>query len=123
MSLRQMHSLNRKKYKRATNALIRKFNKEIQNDWLWNGRFVMSQECAFFQPFEDHSGAIYKVFLILTDTKTKKQERTYLTNYELDWHMWDWANKCITDYWNVWKEDPNPNIQARLEGREPPTWR
>ena len=120
MSIRNLKSLNRKKYKRAVNKLVRTFNKDIENDWLWNGRFVISQEWGEFRPFEDHSGARYYVGLVITDKKTGNKEYTYLDNYEIEWHMWDWANKCITDYWNVWEENPNPNQQARLEGRNPP---
>ena len=110
---------NRQKYKRATNALVRKFNKSIKDDWLWNGRFVMSQKCAYFLPYEDHSGAEYLVYLKLVDNKTKAEAYQSFINYDMEWHMWEWANKCITEKWNVWKEDPDPNQQARLEGRTP----
>ena len=40
-------------------------------------------------------------------------------NYDLDWHLGEWLNRCITEYWKVWDEVPNPNEQARLEGRTP----
>ena len=120
MSLRNIHSMNRQKYKRAANAVVRKFNKENQNDWLWNGRFIMAQECAFFLPYEDHSGGEYIVFLTLTDTKTNRKEMLRVDNYDMEWKMWEWANRCITEIWKVWNENPNPNAQARLEGREPP---
>lgn len=119
MSLRDLHSTNRKKYKRAINKLVREFNKSIEKDWLWNKRFIMSQDCAFFFPYEDRSGGEYVVILKLTDTKTGKVEMDRFNNYEIDWHMYEWANKCITETWKVWDEDPNPNEQARLEGRIP----
>ena len=123
MSVRNLRSTNRQKYKRAVNALVRAFNEDIKNDWLWNGRFEISQDWARFEAFPDHSGALYTVGLTITDKKTGAKQYTYLDNFEIEWHMWDWANKCITDYWDVWKEDPNPNQQARLEGRTPPPWR
>ena len=110
---------NRKKYKRAVNKFIRTFNKDIQNDWLWNGRFEISQEWATFEQFEDHSGVIYTVGLVITDKKTGHKEHSCFNNYELEWHMWEWANECITKIWKVWSETPNPNEQARLEGRKP----
>ena len=122
MSVKNLRSTNRKKYKRAVNALIRHFNRDVEKDWLWNGRFVMSQEWATFKRFEDHSGALYIVCLVITDKKTGCKEYTYMDNYEIKWHLWEWANWCITEKWKVWNETPNPNQQARLEGREPPIW-
>lgn len=123
MSIGNLKSMNRKKYKRAVNKLVRTFNQDIQNDWLWNGRFVISQEWSRFQSFDDHSGALYYVGLVITDKKTGYKQYNYFDNYDIEWHMWSWANKCITDDWKVWDENPNPNEQARLEGRTPPPWR
>ena len=122
MSIRNMKSQKRKKYKRAVNRLVRVFNKDIKNDWLWNGRFEISQDWSAFEPYADHSGASYYVGLVITDKKTGYKEYTYMDNYEIEWHMWEWANHCITEVWEVWNEDPNPNKQARLEGRTPPAW-
>lgn len=122
MSIRNLKSMNRKKYKHAVNALVRALNKDINDDWLWNGRFTLSQEWAYFQPFEDHSGCIYNVGFVLTDNKTGYKEYNMFDNYEIEWYIWEWVNWCITEKWNVWKENPNPNMQARLEGREPPKW-
>ena len=123
MRVRNLHSMNRKKYKRAVNSLIRTLNKDIKNDWLWNGRFEVSQEWAWFEPFHDRSGGLYMVGLVMTDKKTGNKQYTYMDNYEIEWNLWHWANECITNYWQVWNEDPNPNQQARLEGREPPAWK
>ncbi len=123
MSVRNLKSTNRQKYKRAVNALVRAFNEDVKNDWLWNGRFEISQEWANFEPFSDHSGALYTVGLVMIDKKTGYKEYNYFDNYEIEWRMWHWANQCITDTWAVWNEDPNPNQQARNEGRTPPPWR
>ena len=119
MSVRNLRSTDRKKYKRAVNKLVYDFNKSMKDDWLWNGRFVMSQDCAHFHPYVDKSGGTYWVMLVLTDTKTGLKEYMDFNNYNIEWHMYEWANKCIVEYWNVWKEKPNPNEQARLEGRKP----
>ena len=119
MGLRELTSLNRKKYQRALNKEVRKLNKSIREDWLWNGRFVMRQGAAWFKLFEDHS-AEFEVILVFIDTKTGRKEAKVFTNYNVEWKMWEWANRCITEIWNVWSEDPNPNKQARLEGRQPP---
>lgn len=110
---------NRKKYQREVNRIVRKWNKSIKDDWLWNGRFVLHQYAAYFWPYEDKSGATFNVWFEFTDTKTGAQEIMDFNNYDLDWHLGEWLNRCITEYWKVWDEVPNPNEQARLEGRTP----
>lgn len=122
MSIRNMTSQKRKKYQRAVNHLVRTFNKDIQDDWLWNGRFEISQEWSAFEHFEDHSGSMFCVGLVITDKKTGYKEYAQFDNFDIEWYMWKWANDCITMIWDVWKENPNPNEQARLEGRTPPPW-
>lgn len=119
MWLENLRSCNRQKYKRAMNKLIRIVNRNIKNDWLWNGRFVVSQDEAYFYPYEDHSGAEYICRLTLTDTKTGKKEYTAVNNYGTEFRIWNWVNDCITKQFKVWEENPNPNEQARLEGRTP----
>lgn len=110
---------NRKKYQREVNRIIRKWNQFIKNDWLWNGRFVLRQYAAFFWPYDDKSGAEFSIWLEFTDTKTGAKEIKNFNNYDLDWHLGEWMNKCITEYWKVWDEKPNPNEQARAAGRKP----
>lgn len=117
--LRELNSLNRKKYQRALNKIVKKFNQSIKDDWLWNGRFVMHQEEAYFKSFEDHSGALFDFMLVLVDTKTGREEAKYFDNYNVEWYMYEWANWCITEVWKVWSEDPKPSEQARSEGRAP----
>ena len=120
MSLRNLKSFKRKKYQRALNKIVRNLNNSIKNDWLWNGRFVMRQDCAYYLPFEDKSGVMFHFVLEFKDTKTGRVENNMFDNYDADWAIWEWANRCITEIWNVWDEDPNPNKQARIEGRQPP---
>ena len=99
---------NRKKYQREVNRYVRALNKDIQNDWLWNGRFKVSQEWSAFEPFHDHSGALFTVGLVITDKKTGYKEYNRFDNYDIDWQMWRWVNNCITEVWKVWNETPNP---------------
>ena len=110
---------NRKKYQREVNRIVRKWNELIKNDWLWNGRFVLRQYAAYFWSYEDKSGASFNVSLKFTDTKTGAQEVMNFNNYNLEWRLGEWINRCITEKWRVWRENPNPNEQARLEGRTP----
>jgi len=117
--LRNLRSLNRKKYQRALNRYLRHFNTVIKNDWMWNGRFTVRQYCGKFQLFEDHSGALFEFILELKDNKTGRTDRMMFNNYNVDWELWHWANETIVTEWKVWEEKPNPNEQARLEGRRP----
>lgn len=110
---------NRKKYQREVNRVVRKWNKVIADDWLWNARFVLRQCAAYFEPYKDKSGATFEVWLEFTDTKTGAKEIQNFNNYDLWWRLSRWMNKCITEYWKVWDEVPDPNEQARLEGRMP----
>lgn len=110
---------NRKKYQREVNKIVREWNQSIKNDWLWNGRFVLRQYAAYFWPYEDKSGATFNVWLEFTDTKTGAQEIMDFNNYDLEWRLGEWMNRCITEYWKVWDEKPNPNEQAQLKGRTP----
>ena len=111
--------MNRKKYQREVNKIVRKWNQSIKNDWLWDGRFVLRQRAAYFLPFDDKSGAEFNVWLEFTDTKTDAKEIKNFNNYDLEWHLGEWLNRCITEYWKVWDEKPNPNEQARAAGRKP----
>ena len=111
--------MNRKKYQREVNKIVRKWNQSIKNDWLWDGRFVLRQRAAYFLPFDDKSGAEFNVWLEFTDTKTDAKEIKNFNNYDLEWHLGEWLNRCITEYWKVWDEKPNPNEQAWAAGRKP----
>ena len=121
--LRDLRSLNRQKYQRKLNRIVKRFNKAVETDWLWNERFVMRQYCAWFKPFDDHSGAMFEFILTLKDIKTGRIESMLFDNFNAEYRIFWWANDCITKIWNVWNENPNPYEQARLEGREPPKWK
>ena len=54
---------NRKKYQRTVNKIVREANRNIKDDWLWYGRFTISQVAAYFTPFEDKSGALFQFIL------------------------------------------------------------
>ena len=101
-------SLKRKKYQRAVNNLVKKWNKNLKEDWLWDGRFVIHQQVAEFTPYEDHSGAEFWVYLTCTDTKTGKIEKRGFTNYDIESNIGRWVNSCIVDYFHVWNEVPGP---------------
>lgn len=112
-------SLDRKKYQRDMNRCMRKINKAIAQDWLWAGRFTVRQLESEFEIYSDHSGAVLKVVLECTDHKTGRTSKRVFDSYDIPWRINLWINECITEIFQVWNEKPNPNEQARLEGRFP----
>lgn len=119
MKLDKLRSLDRKKYQRAVNHVVREVNKSLKDDWLWDGRFVINQREAYFHPFEDHSGAEFKFVLRMIDTKTGRYEEAVFTNYDCYLFFYRWVNEVITERFHVWSEDPNPHAQALAAGRRP----
>ena len=110
---------NKKKYQHDMNKVICIFNAHIKNDWLWNARFSARQIAFYARPYEDHSGMECDFVIELTDHKTGRTEIKHFNQYNADYEIYHWANHCITEVWDVWSEEPNPNAQARLEGRVP----
>lgn len=110
---------NYKKYQRAVNKIVRDWNKSLNDDWLWANRFNLSQTFFSFHPYEDKSGAEFYVVLAFKDKKTNKIIKKDFDNYDLEWHLGSWLNKCITEDWEIWNENPDPYAQAKLEGRYP----
>ena len=113
----------RKVYQREVNRCVRKVNKSIEKDWLWAGRFYVRQKAAYFHTYEDHSGADFVIKLACYDRKTGQVETRFFTQYGFETRLWMWVNACITDFFEVWNEDPNPYKQAAAAGRFPPDCR
>lgn len=109
-----MTSFNRKKHQRRMNKYVRELNKNIANDDLWRGRFVICQkDNPGFYIYEDKSGAIMPhVHLVITDLKTG--ERYDKWDSDNDWchfngsRIWEFANKAITEIFDVWRKNDDP---------------
>ena len=104
-------SFDRKKHQRKMNRYVRELNKNIENDELWQGRFVMFQTRSQFVHFQDGSGAYLTVELCLYDKKTKQYK---LVRGEVNswvcpgpWRLFCAMNNFIVEDVDVWrKEDP-----------------
>ena len=107
----------RKKYQRRINRIVRDMNKNIQNDWIWDGRFYIHQEEAEFHSYDDHSGGEVVVLLSCLDRKTNKIEYKVFSNYDIGYNLYHWVNDCIVEKFDVWNEIPNPREYAMMEGR------
>ena len=105
-------SNKRKVHQRMLNQVMRAMNKNIANDTLWKGRFIVRQLNGELFRYEDGSGSYYFVSIALVDKKTKQIKVIWedanvlarsLGNSCLFWEM----NKFITEDCDVWKkEDP-----------------
>ena len=104
-------SMDRKVHQRALNRLVREFNKNLEKDDLWNGRFTIQQ---IYSPqwslYEDGSGAELFVHLKIIDRCTG---RYYVAAETVNhwrgfngngWRLWEKLNWLITQHWDVWQE-------------------
>lgn len=108
-----MPANRRKKYQRILNKKIRLLNKNISEDDLWLGRFEIRQKDADFLEFEDKSGGILYTAIRLYDKSTG-----YFKDYKIEfapffcdinWRLWEIANKFIVEDCGVWESDPRPS--------------
>lgn len=109
----------RKKYQHKLNKLIRELNKEIENDSLWNGRFVFHIINSNFERFEDGSGGLLYAIIRGYDKKTK-----YYKDYSLDYvphlsftgfNIWKIGNRFITNDTDTWKNGNNPYNDKKID--------
>ena len=105
-------SLDRKTHQRAMNRLVHRFNKALEEDDLWLGRFMVQQiYCPQWHKYEDNSGAELFVHLKFIDRATGRYYvRAYTVNewrgvYGTGYRLWETMNWLIVEHWDVWQED------------------
>ena len=104
-------SMNKKKHQRAMNRLVREFNKTLEQDDLWCGRFVIRQVGSpQWHRYDDGSGAELFVHLKFIDRCTG---RYYIAADDVNcwrglrangYSVWEKMNWLITKHWDVWDE-------------------
>lgn len=102
-------SNSRKRHQRALNKLVRKMNKDIEEDKRWQGRFYVHQVGhSEWYHYDDKSGSELEVCLECVDRKTNKRYRRYghvnFWRCFSGWHLFEFMNWFIVDYINVWNE-------------------
>ena len=102
-------SMNKKRHQREINRLIRKTNKSIEKDELWNGRFYIKQvESPQWYIYKDKSGAEYFVHLEFIDKCTGRYwiEEETVNHWRASngWRIWEKMNWFIVEYLDVWNE-------------------
>ena len=102
-------SKNQKVHRRAMNRLVRSFNKQLEKDDLWRGRFMVRQiHSPKWHVYEDGSGAELFVHLEFIDRCTGKtwvyaDHVNYWRNYN-GYKLFEKMNWLIVEHWDVWKE-------------------
>ena len=104
-------SMNKKKHQRAMNRLVRSFNKALEQDDLWCGRFVIRQVYSpQWHEYDDGSGAEYFVHLKFIDRCTGQY---YIAADQVNcwrglrangYKLWEKVNWLITEHWDIWNE-------------------
>lgn len=97
-----MRDKQRKKAQAKINKSVRALNKNIINDNLWRGRFIIRQIDACWDRFEDGSGGELRVWLEIRDLKTGLYMGFSVDNYGTGWRLWENCNKFIAEYSGVW---------------------
>ena len=102
----------RVKHHKALVKEVRRFNKSIENDNLWKGRFYLRLLFEHFEKFDDGSGGIIYAILRYYDKKTG-----FYKDYTLDYmkyptnlfnsQIWMKGNDFITKDANIWGNE-NP---------------
>ena len=109
-----LSSFNRKKHQRRMNQFVRAINKNIYDDDLWRGRFIVRQVGSpHFYTYEDNSGAsLERVHLVITDRLNGRTIDGWdSVNGWCHWNgsrLWRWVNDAIVEGFKVWEEKPNP---------------
>ena len=110
-----------KKYKQYQNKftkLIHKWNKSLDEDNLWLGRFHILQVRSGWEWFDDNSGGILHTVVRCFDKKTR-QYKDYCVQYApwmrtINWKIgMEILNNFIVDVINVWDETPNPRESVK----------
>ena len=110
----------RKIYQHGINGLVKNLNEAIEEDPLWNGRFVFHIMDSQFERFEDGSGGLLYVTIRGYDKKTKvykdysMQYAPYLKKHS-NYDLWRISCKFITEDTDTWKNDNNPYDDERID--------
>ena len=98
----------RKRYQRNFTKLVRKYNKAIEDDDLWQGRFVCRQIYSHWENFDDGSGGILHTVIRCVDKQTR-QYKDFTFEYAdwirtFHWHFsMDILNKFIVEDIDAWR--------------------
>ena len=100
-----MKSQKRRNHQRWLNRFCRRVNRVIENDELWQGRFIVRQVATEMEWFEDHSGGLLYCKLVFIDKKTGRRSYWNTNCLEAEFHMWEHMNNFIVIDCAVWDNE------------------
>ena len=104
----------RKKIQRHINKEIRDLNRTIERDPLWRGRFYCKQTDIAFRSSEDGTYTYVAIAVEFIDRKSGKAMHSIFRKEDLmgtAWRLWEKMNYFITEWCEVWEENPRPSIK------------
>jgi hypothetical protein len=120
--VREKNMKNReiKRIQRGVNHKVRAMNRNLMNDELWKGRFVISQTNRRVWAYSDGSGYDMRVELIIKDKQTGIYAKEWFDVYALTygWRSWSWINDFIVYSVDVWKEKPKRETSIDWRDRQ-----
>ena len=112
-----MTSHKRRQHQRWINAYCRYINKFIEEDELWLGRFYVTQARSQMDWFEDKSGGLIYVEIVMHDHKTGITYSKWYSGLEMEWKFWQDFNEFIISRCKVWEEEPDIRLN-RIDYRK-----
>lgn len=96
------HSSNSKNnLKRKIIHRIKKMNKNLHDDPLWQGRFEVRCDDIFHATYEDGSGNYATVYLTIRDKEKKLFGSKRFDDLDFTmfngYHFWEWVNQFVCD--------------------------
>ena len=108
-----MKSHNRRNHQRWLNYACRMMNKNIYDDDLWRGRFVVEQVSTNMEWFDDKSGGLLHCVLRFRDKKTNYTKQWYTDCLNVSSQLWWKMNDFIVKDCDIWsKEDLYKNKES-----------
>ncbi len=92
----------RKVAQRKINRYVRQMNRNLKEDNLWRGRFVVHQVYSDWESFSDNSGGRLQVALNVRDKKTGVNRSFYFDSYDYPWKLFSEVNDFIIYDSHVW---------------------
>ena len=100
-----MRDRQRRKAQSKINKTVRALNRNIEQDYLWRGRFYARQVDANWERFSDGSGGILNAWIEIRDKKTGLYMGVKVDNYQFrGWKLWEAANKFVGEFSGVWDD-------------------
>lgn len=110
----------KRRIKNTIQECIDKVNKNIYNDELWKGRFVVKVSEIKFTRCEDGSGYYASIKIEMLDKQTGLCKYEYLgySDLFLQVSIFRYLNDFIIKDVKVWEENPRPSIETSVDYRK-----